>query len=711
METSMNSWAYLILMTLTVSCVSEQSPENTSAGAGNDLESGSNNNNSALTDPLYVHAWHLKNTGQSSFSLTTGVTGRDINVEDVHGLMNIKGRGIKVAVSDDAVDFLHPDLSLNSLSTQHRDYSKALPGQWFGGNPSPTNSSDSHGTSVTGLIAAVGWNGIGSRGVAPEAKFAGFRYLYAFDPTESDESLLDKELHQTDGEFDIFNYSYGPRDFLFFPEEEIVTDAIEAGARFLRGGKGAIYVQSSGNGRKINEICIDPSDPGTCALYEAAANTNSHETTATPFKIIVGALNANGTVASYSTPGSGVWVTAPGGQDGFSEPAMVTTDIRGCLNGYSFKPGVVTNFFDFGYHPLNLRCDYTNSFGGTSAAAPVVSGVIALMLEQKNELTWRDVKHILAKTAVPVNYDPILEDIIDHPHLLDLPNYTYDVLWTTNKAASPLPNPYSNFYGFGTVDAEAAVAMAKTYNLSTLGTFEQTIGPAQLWYYDSGPLSLNIPDFSDLQSEDGVTNSIWVGHNLIIEAVEIELSSDHLWPGELAVHLISPRGTESRLMHLNSNIISFDSFNNTRMISNAFYEEESFGYWTIKVVDGAGEEIGDLTNWKIKVSGHKKPSEILIPHPPTNIQMPSFVSPTQDFTPEFSFNASTSPVTGYEISVGFSEFDQDVKEWTPYTITSGIVLSDLDFPLVDGVEYFLKIRARNGTRRSYPQIYKWTADL
>ena len=38
-------------------------------------------------------------------------------------------------------------------------------------------------------------------------------------------------------------------------------------------------------------------------------------------------------------------------------------------------------------------------FSGTSAAAPVVSGVIALMLQANPELDWRDVQHILIETA------------------------------------------------------------------------------------------------------------------------------------------------------------------------------------------------------------------------------------------------------------------------------------------------------------------------
>lgn len=118
-------------------------------------------------DPLVSFAWHLQNTGQSSFSSGAGISGNDLRVLRAHALGYI-GRGIRIAVSDSGVETNHPDLNDNQLSGEHRSYSGPS-SSWHGSAPVPEGS-DSHGTAVTGLINSVSGNGIGSMGVAPGAK-------------------------------------------------------------------------------------------------------------------------------------------------------------------------------------------------------------------------------------------------------------------------------------------------------------------------------------------------------------------------------------------------------------------------------------------------------------------------------------------------------------------------------------------------------------
>src|SRR5690606_20734561 len=155
-------------------------------------------------------------------------------------------------------------------------------------------------------------------------------------------------------------------------------------------------------------------------------------------------------------------------------------------------------------------------------------------------------------------------------------------------------------------NADAAVSMAMSYNPSTLGFFEETKNTSGTWYYDSGPISEVINDESTIPAQ----SSIWVGHNYVIESVQIQITTNHARPGDLAIHLVSPSGTESRLMTLNHNIYSVGLDANFTMASNAFYGENSSGTWTIKVYDGKALITGALQNWKILVSGHRKSSEL-----------------------------------------------------------------------------------------------------
>jgi subtilisin family serine protease len=46
--------------------------------------------------------------------------------------------------------------------------------------------------------------------------------------------------------------------------------------------------------------------------------------------------------------------------------------------------------------------DYTDKFSGTSAATPMISGIVALMLSANPALTWAELRQILRETAIPV---------------------------------------------------------------------------------------------------------------------------------------------------------------------------------------------------------------------------------------------------------------------------------------------------------------------
>jgi subtilisin-like proprotein convertase family protein/subtilisin family serine protease len=522
-----------------------------------------------LNDPLAQYAWHIKNDGQNNFAMNSGVNGIDLNLEGVYQ-MGYSGKGVKIAVSDDGMEIAHPDLAGNVLSGQSRNYTSSNPNNWIG---DPTHTSDlGHGTAVAGILGAVGNNNIGSHGVAPHSSIAGFLFLDA-------PFSISRDIDQAKGDFDIFNYSYGYPNCAYTDFDESMMDQIRFGATNQRDGLGSLYVKSAGNDF-VGSLtsCGGPDNP-------YLGNSNMEEGNSMPELIVVAANNANGFVSSYSTPGSNIWVTGPGGEFGSNDPAIMTTDFSNCTRGMS-KDDTNTNSFEDGANPLNSSCNFTSTMNGTSSAAPNVSGVIALILEANPNLNWREVKHVLASTARRIDQNA---SATSHPYGDDLAGHTYEQGWTRNAAGFY----FHNWFGFGLVDAHEAVKLAITDD-AELPPLRRTN-----WVHNSGSLNLSVPD----NSSTGVTHSINVNDSMDIEAVQIRLSVDHTYAGDLGVELTSPSGTKSIILNINSYILG-SNLDDITLLSNAFYGEPSNGQWTIKIIDGAQDDSGALRRWSINLYGH-----------------------------------------------------------------------------------------------------------
>jgi subtilisin-like proprotein convertase family protein len=536
-------------------------------------------------DPLRVHQWHLKNTGQKTFAAFGGEIGFDLNVFPVYA-QNITGAGVKVAVSDSGGEINHDDLYENILQGQSKDYTLKAP---YFGNPIATSA---HGTAVAGIIAARGWNNIGVTGVAPRAKVAIFQFL---NSAQSAAILID----QASGDFDIFNYSYGDTLYYDTLSDADYLDHLRHQAKNGRGGKGIFYVKSAGNEFLLAD---DYSNPSVCASH----NGNFPFENESPYMIVVGAIDANGDRAEYSTVGSNLWVSAPGGADwpaGRFDPAILTTDLPTCFKGYSKAQSNPNNDFEYG-HSLNPKCNYTSTMNGTSSAAPMVSGVIALLLEANPNLTQRDVKHILASTAKKIDASYYNAGFAkNHPSVaynacptLTLAGHEYDQGWITNHAGFH----FSNAFGFGLVDVDAAVAMAKNYSVN-LGELVELNPYFSNISYRRTHAGLAIPD--NLAS--GVSDTLAVSSTLKAESVQVRVQVSHPRSGQLGVELTSPQGTKSILMQINNSfLISNDSNLNIVLTSHAFYGEDVNGNWTIKIIDGQSGSTGTLTRWDLNILGH-----------------------------------------------------------------------------------------------------------
>jgi hypothetical protein len=264
---------------------------------------------------------------------------------------------------------------------------------------------------------------------------------------------------------------------------------------------------------------------------------------------------------------------------------MISTDQSNCAQGYAMT-GVLSSSFDAGGAP-NTLCNYTNTMGGTSAATPVVTGVIALILEANPALTWRDVKHILASSARQIDASRPAVSVA-----LTGGAYAAEPAWTTNFVGYK----FHNWYGFGMVDAAAAVTMATTYTAGSLGTLVNT------GWIPSPVLSLAILDNDVSGASD--TLPVPVTPVTTVEAVQIRVSATHTYTGDLGIELTSPSGTRSVLKNIRDGFGPDDDLTEMILLSNAFYGEPAAGNWTLKVVDGNAADQGTLTGWAIRIYGH-----------------------------------------------------------------------------------------------------------
>jgi hypothetical protein len=281
-------------------------------------------------------------------------------------------------------------------------------------------------------------------------------------------------------------------------------------------------------------------------------------------------MNSDGKKSSYSTTGASIWIAAPGGESGNSssyisssdsndfKPAIVTTTSSGCSN-YTQAFNALDSR---GTNSLSAQCQYTAIMNGTSSAAPMVSGIVALMLEANPQLTWRDVKHILAKTAkmVDESFRPI-----SYTGLLSSGALTLEQGWIRNSAGYS----FHNWYGFGQVDAARAVAMAKDY---------KTFLPARkdsLIFKLEASQNIVIPSTSSYNFTANVTSGL-----SFVEGVVLYMNFDT--PGVYCnqVEVTSPSGTKSILLNGGAGF-SQQVVRDVRLASNAFYGESPVGIWRV----------------------------------------------------------------------------------------------------------------------------------
>lgn len=528
------------------------------------------------TDPFYdtsdnprddgAYQWTLNNEGVNG-----GVASVDIKIEAA--LDRATGQGVTVAVIDDGLSIDHADLAANATGPHLNLLDGVID------DPTTFDAALTHGTSIASLIGAAFNNGEGMSGAAPNATLSGIR-LFGGDGLTDDVSESTALSFQND-DIDIYNASWGPDDTILDLEQPgpLTLAAFETGVVFGRStpatpgnpnplGLGNIFVWAAGDGGLI----------GDNSNYDGYANSK--------YTIAVGSVDDAGRRAAYSERGANLVVVAP--SDG------------GAQNLLAASYGLDVDEDD---NPIRTT-EYVNDFGGTSASAALVSGVVALMLEENEDLSWRDVQDILIRTAFKVDDD--------------------NAEWETNAAGFD----FNHNYGAGLVDATAAVQEAFRVN-STNEFLGDAVQQSRSAFFTSELLGTPeepsgvIPDntggsllatFDMTEGRDGTPFE-----NLRVEHVEFNATIVTPNRADLEIVLISPNGTQSILTEVNTDheedSIFFWNFMTVRN-----WGEGSAGTWVVRITDRVTGNAAVLNNATLTINGSADPEA------PVN-QIPILTSP------------------------------------------------------------------------------------
>ncbi|HEX6169170.1 MAG TPA: S8 family serine peptidase [Chitinophagaceae bacterium] len=361
------------------------------------------------TDTFFGKQWQLETNNQPNVSPDAHVNARE-------AWDRLNGGGdpnVVVAVVDFGFDLTHPDLvnKLVNIDLDLFDFVDRKEGDpKF---PKPDLEFTDHGTSCAG-IAVAEKNGAGVVGIA-----FGCSLLPVCIPDSPESKELCRIFLAIRNKADVISCSFAPEfgtTALSAALENLIEEITKSGGR---RGKGCVICFAAGNGNlPLDKVVTNPKffvnmrpeqKLGTFKIINPYA---SHKEV-----IAVAASTTKNKKAVYSNWGKEIWVCAPSddivAEDGrIIEPRITTTSSIGNLGNKH----------------------YTDSFGGTSSAAPLVAGIAALVISANPTLTAKEVKDIIKATADPI--DP------------------------ENDEAGKYDNGHSIWYGFGKVNAGKAVKRA-----------------------------------------------------------------------------------------------------------------------------------------------------------------------------------------------------------------------------------------------------------
>ncbi len=299
-------------------------------------------------DTFFPNQWVLKNDVwanlrfEDAWDITTGSS------------------NVVVAVLDTGFDVSHPDLNPKNTHT----------GYDFVNDDTGVQDDHGHGTAVAGIIAAESNNGQGVAGVSWGARILPVKVCdrYGDCPTSA---IINGITWAASHNARIINMSFGLTFGSGFGE--LIAQAMQDAVDYAYAESVVIIAGAGNNSERLDAFDATYNVPAELNRVIAVGATNEHDDACVP--------NDGQTFNNCGwirTQGSGYGplldIMAPGAS------TIWTTDILG-------SPGF-------------NNTDYVGSFGGTSAAAPFVSGLVALMLSVDPALTPDQVEDIIKVTAV-----------------------------------------------------------------------------------------------------------------------------------------------------------------------------------------------------------------------------------------------------------------------------------------------------------------------
>jgi subtilisin family serine protease len=502
-------------------------------------------------DTLYPKQWYLAHGGGDRLASNSHVfieKAWDITRGD---------RAIVVAVADDSVDLDHPDFQGPGKIVAPRD----LKDMDF--IPLPDRDSDNHGTSCAGVCVAEE-NGIGVVGAAPGCALMPIRTTGFLDD-ESIEQLFDWAVSNGAS---VISCSWGA-SAVYFPLSLRQRAALTNAATRGRNGKGCVIVFAAGNANRPTEGTIEEKSWPNNVLSGKTKWLSGFAVH--PDAITVSASTSMNKKAAYSNWGPNISVCAPSNN---APPGMWLQS-----TGYVATAPAITQYLPglgvftadrlgaAGYAPN----DYTNTFGGTSSACPLVAGVAALVLSANPELTARQVKQILQDTA-----DKMVDPDAD--------------LQFNTRYGSYDDSGHSLWFGYGKVNAYKAVQAAQK-EVGTLPPVTQRI-------VKRVDPNAEIPD-NDMR---GVASRMNVSESKLVLDIQVEVYIAHEFLGDVEIYLIDPGDRavllQGRTLGRQTLLRSQYSLSTVPMLKTLL-NQSARGNWQLRVVDNAANDVGVLQGWQL----------------------------------------------------------------------------------------------------------------